>query len=379
MLALIHYGEIGLKGGNRKYFENKLVSNVHKALGENCKGVKMAQARIIAETKGKISAEKVASILSKVYGVEWFAIAQDCEPDIDAIWAVLKGELGRIKGKKFRVETKRGDKSFKMDSMEVSKEIGARIVEATKAPVDLSNPEITVFIEIMRGKALVHFGKIRGLRGLPVGTSGKVLCLMSGGIDSPVAACMMMKRGCEVDYLHIHPFEQNKKVKGTKIDKLVKMLDAYQQREGKLLLVPYAGFYARTGKVESRYELVVFRKYLYSLAERIALEQGYLGIVSGDSLGQVASQTIENIGASSSGLQVPVFRPLISMDKMEIVEAAQKIGTYEESIKQYQDCCSLVAVKNPATKAKREIIDKYYEEMEIEKLIKESLKEMGEL
>lgn len=379
MLALIHYGEIGLKGGNRKYFENKLASNISKALRENCKGVNKSQARIIAETKGRISAAKLEEILGKVYGIEWFAIAQECEADIDSIWGVLKAELPRIKGKKFRVETKRSDKSFPMESMEVSKEIGARIVEATGAPVDLSNPEITVFIEIMRGKALVHFGKIRGLRGLPVGTSGRVLCLMSGGIDSPLAACMMMKRGCEVDFLHIHPFEQNKKVKGTKIEKLVRMLDGYQQREGKLLLVPYTGFYARTGKVEAKYELVVFRKYLYKLAEKIALEKGYLGVVSGDSLGQVASQTIENIGAASSGLAVPVFRPLISMDKMEIVEGAQRIGTYEASIAKYQDCCSLVAVKNPATKAKREIVEKYYEEMEIEKLIKESLKEMGEL
>ncbi|MBD3398389.1 tRNA 4-thiouridine(8) synthase ThiI, partial [Candidatus Micrarchaeota archaeon] len=203
-----------------------------------------------------------------------------------------------------------------------------------------------------------------------------VLCLMSGGIDSPVAALMMMKRGCEVDFLHIHPFEKNGKVKGSKIEKLVRMLDSYQQREGKLLVVPYAGFYARTGEVERRYELVVFRRYLYKLAERVAQEKKYGGIVSGDSLGQVASQTLENIAAAQHGLEVPVFRPLVSMDKMEIVDAAERMGTYGESIKEYQDCCSLVAVKSPVTKAKKHIVEEYYAEMEVGELILES---MGEL
>ena len=186
----------------------------------------------------------------------------------------------------------------------------------------------------------------------------------------------MMKRGCEVDFLHIHPFEKNGKVKGSKIEKLVRMLDSYQQREGKVWVVPYAGFYARTGQVERKYELVVFRRYLYKLAERVALEKKYGGVVSGDSLGQVASQTLENISAAQHGLEVPVFRPLVSMDKMEIVEVAERMGTYAESIKEYQDCCSLVAVKSPVTKAKREIVEEYYGEMGIEELILESLGEL---
>lgn len=373
MIALIHYGEIGLKGKNRRYFEDKLASNVRKVLGKEVM-VKVDEKRIFAE--GKFTENFAKEKLGKVFGIEWFAIAEECAPEVESIWKCVKKDVKRIGGKKFAVRAKRSDKNFPMGSMELSGEIGKRVLDSVDAKVDLKNPEITVFIEIMQKKALVFFEKVRGLRGLPVGVGGRVLCLMSGGIDSPVAAYLLMKRGCEVDFLHVHSFDKNSKVKGSKIVKLVRILDSYQQREGKLLVVPYSGFYARTGDVERRYELVVFRKYLYKLAERVAKEKKYGGIVSGDSLGQVASQTLENIAAAQSGLEIPVFRPLVSMDKMEIVDVAERIGTYRESIKEYQDCCSLVAVKNPVTKARKQIVEKYYGEMKIEELILESMEEL---
>ena len=373
MIALIHYGEIGLKGKNRKYFEDVLASNVRKALGKNAKSL-VRQKRILAE--GDFSGADAREALEKVSGIEWFAVAEECAPALEGIWECVKKGLGKVKGKTFAVRSKRSDKNFPMGSMELDAKIGERVLGEIDAKVDLKNPEITIYLEIMREKALVFFEKIKGQGGLPVGVGGKVLCLMSGGIDSPLAAQMMMRRGCEVDYLHIHPFEKNEKVRGSKIEKLVRILDAFQQREGKLIVVPYAGFYARTGRVERKYELVLFRRYLYKLAEKIALEKGYLGIVSGDSLGQVASQTIENIGAAQHGLEIPVFRPLVSMGKMDIVAAAEKIGTYVESIKEYQDCCSLVSVKSPVTKARKETVDKYYEEMGIGELLRESMGEM---
>ena len=373
MIALIHYGEIGLKGKNRKYFEDVLASNVRKALGKNAKAL-VRQKRIFAE--GSFTRGEAAEQLGKVSGIEWFAVAEECTPTLEGIWGCLEKGLGKVKGKKFAVRSKRSDKDFPMGSMELDAKLGEMVLGEIDAKVNLKNPEITIYVEIMREKALVFFEKVKGQGGLPVGVGGKVLCLMSGGIDSPLAAQMMMRRGCEVDYLHIHPFEKNEKVRGSKIEKLVRILDAFQQREGKLIVVPYAGFYARTGRVERKYELVLFRRYLYKLAERIALEKGYLGIVSGDSLGQVASQTIENIGAAQHGLEIPVFRPLVSMGKMDIVAAAEKIGTYVESIKEYQDCCSLVSVKSPVTKARKETVDKYYEEMGIGELLRESMGEM---
>ncbi len=380
MIALIHYGEIGLKGKNRRHFEEKLASNVRKAFqGKVGATVHIEQKRIFAGFSGKVDEGKVRKALGEVFGIEWFALAEECEPTLVGIWGCVKKNLKKVEGKSFGVKTKRSDKNFPIKSMELSGEIGGRIQVATGAKVDLGNPEVTVHIIVLQKKAFVHFEKIKGLGGLPVGTAGKVLCLMSGGIDSPVAAWLMMKRGCEVDFLHVHPFDKNEKVKGTKIEKLVRILDSYQQREGKILLVPYSGFYARTGEVERRYELVVFRRYLYNLAEKIALEKGYGGIVCGDSLGQVASQTLENISAAQHGLAVPVFRPLISMDKMEIVGVAEKIGTYAESIKEYQDCCSLVSVNNPVTKARKSIVSDYYEKMKGKQLLEESMDELGSL
>ncbi len=376
MIALIHYGEIGLKGGNRRHFEEKLAANVRKALG-NKGEVRIEQKRLFVE--GKLNLKKTREALLKVFGIEWFALAEECEPTVEGIWKCVKKNLKNVEGKTFGVKTKRTDKNFPMKSMELSGEIGGRIHEATGSKVDLGNPEVTVHIIVLQKKAFVHFEKIKGLGGLPVGSAGRVLCLMSGGIDSPVAAWLMMKRGCEVDYLHVHSFEKNEKVKGTKIEKLVKILDSFQQRKANLLLVPYSHFYARTGEVERRYELVVFRKYLYALAEKIAREKDYGGIVSGDSLGQVASQTLENIAAAQHGLEVPVFRPLISMDKMEIVNIAERIGTYLESIKKYQDCCSLVSVSNPVTKAKKSIVADYYEKIKGKHLLEESMDELGSL
>lgn len=376
MLVLIHYGEIGLKGKNRKHFEERLASNIRAALEPVAGGkarVRVLHKRILAE----VSEEKgVEEALLKVFGIEWFAFAIECRPELESIWSVVESGLERFEGRKFAVVTRRGWKGFPMPSMEVSGEIGGRIAERTGAGVDLENPGIKVHINILEKQAYVHFGKIRGLGGLPAGSGGKVLCLMSGGIDSPVAAWSMMKRGCEVDFLHVHPFEKNSMVKGTKIEKLVRILDSYQQRKARLILVPYSGFYARAGRVERRYELVVFRKYLYMLAAKIASTLGYWGVVSGDSLGQVASQTIENIRAAQGALEVPVFRPLISRDKKEIVDIAVRIGTYGESIKEYRDCCSLVSVKNPATRADRKVVAEYFEEMGLAELVD---KEAGEI
>ncbi len=377
MIAIIHYGEIGLKGKNRRHFEEKLAGNVRKALLPAKPNVKIEQKRIIVE--GKFAEKKAKEKLGKVFGIEWFAIAEECRPELESIWKCIKKNLERVEGKTFAVKTRRSDKDFPMKSMELSREIGGRIQEETGAGVDLGNPGATVWILVLQKKAFVYFDKIKGRGGLPVGAAGKVLCLMSGGIDSPVAALLMMKRGCEVDFLHVHPFEKNAEIKESKIEKLVRKLDSYQQRKGKLVVVPYAGFYSRTGGVERKYELVVFRRYLYKLAEKLAVERGYGGIVSGDSLGQVASQTLENISAAQHGLEIPVFRPLVSMDKMEIVGIAEDMGTYEESIKEYRDCCSLVAVKSPVTKAKREMVEKYYGEMEGEKLVLESIMEMEEI
>ncbi len=363
MLVLAQYGEIGIKGKNRRTFENILIRNIRRALGEKLKDAELRESRVFLEVSG--GEKEIRKALLTVFGIEWFAFAYECRKTPDEIWKLV--QKAKMKGKKIAVETKRVDKSFPMKSQELSAEIGARIVKKYGCKVDLENPEVKVSIIIARN-AYVYFEKIRGLGGLPVGSSGKVLCLLSGGIDSPVAAWMLMKRGCRVDFLHIYPFEKWDAKKGKKIMELIGRLEDYEGKS-ELLTIPYADFYAETGNISPGYELVVFRRYMYKLAERIAQEKGYGAIVSGDSLGQVASQTLENIGASQWGLSVPVFRPLIGMDKNEIIGLAEKIGTYEISIKPYKDCCSLVAISNPATRAKKEEVERFAGLVGLDKLV----------
>ncbi len=372
MLVLVHYGEIGIKGKNRRNFEKLLLKNIERALGERFVRGEIRESRLFVEAKGEEKA--VRGALLKVFGIEWFAFAHECRKDVGEIWREV--QKGKLNGKKIAVETKRVDKSFPLKSQELNAEIGKRIVEKFGCRVDLENPDVRVGIIIGRN-AYVHFGKVRGLGGLPVGSSGKVLCLLSGGIDSPAAAWMMMKRGCMVDFLHIYPFEKWDSKKGRKMVRLAGKLKEYGGG-CRLLLVPYSHFYAETGNVSPQYELVLFRRYLYKLAERVALEKGYGGIVSGDSLGQVASQTLENIGAAQYGLEVPVFRPLVGMDKMEIVALAEKVGTYRVSLEEYKDCCSLVAVSNPITKARKREVERFAGRIGLEKIVEKGLRALSE-
>lgn len=372
MLVLAQYGEIGIKGKNRPGFEKLLLSNIREAIGSMLTSAKVRDSRVLLEVDG--DAEEIRSRLTKVFGIEWFAFAKECRKDVDEIWETVAGE--NLAGKSIAVETKRVDKSFPMKSQELSSEIGARIVKKFGCKVDLVNADVKISIIIGRN-AYIYTEKIKGLGGLPVGSSGKVLCLLSGGIDSPVAAWMMMKRGCLVDFLHVHPFEEWDGEKGEKISAIVRKIAEYGGRP-RLYVVPYSDFYTQTGKVRPEYELVLFRRYLYKLAERVALEKGYWGIVSGDSLGQVASQTLENIGAAQAGLQVPVFRPLVAMDKKEIVALAEKIGTYVLSIQPYKDCCSLVAISNPLTKAKKDEVDRIAGEIGMDKIVEMSFRSMSE-
>ena len=368
MLILAHYGEIGLKGKNRGVFERILLENVRRALGKECKKAEIREKRILVEAKSR----KALEGMEHVFGIEWFAEAERVEPGVKEIWGVVKKHGKEFRGKKIRVDAKRSDKGFPLTSMQVNERIGERMVKGLGCGVDLGNPEATVHAEIGKDDAFVYFEKVRGRGGLPVGSSGKVLCLFSGGIDSPVAAWMMMKRGCRVDFLHVHPFEKGAEVKGTKIEKIVKRLNEFQGAS-RILLIPYEEFYKCSFKLGKGYELVVFRRFLYKLAEMVAKDNGYKAVVSGDSLGQVASQTLENLIAAEWGMEVPVFRPLIGLDKMEIVGLSKKAGLYELSLGKYKDCCSLVAVKSPVTKAKREEVERLLGLMGKGELLKKSI------
>ncbi len=363
------YGEIALKGENRADFERMLIRNIKKALeGEEYEKIELTQMRILIYLGPDAHAERIAQKLKAVFGIDWFGVGIQCERDVEAIKRTVAEHMGNDISKTIKVETNRADKRFKLTSMEVDREVGTVLYEAG-FKISLKNPQRTVYVEILNESANVFFDKVKGAGGLPVGTSGKVLCLMSGGIDSPVAAWSMMKRGCIVDYLHIHPFGKNESVEESKIPKIIDVLDTYSQRKSKLFLVPHGEFYKKTFSMNTRSELVLFRRFILRLANEIAKKEGYLGIVTGDNIAQVASQTLENLYATNTASELPVYRPLLTYNKSEIIENARAIGTYELSLQEYKDCCSLVAMKHPTTRAKKEEVESIEKEIEIEGVV----------
>ena len=368
MHILVHYSEIGLKGKNRAFFEKKLVKNIKKIL----KGiVKREFGRIIIKTDEKW--EEVKKKLSKVFGIAWFANCLIVKSEKDAI---IKKALEIAKKfediKSVKVCVKRANKKFPLTSLELAKLIGKEL-KKMNFEIKMKNPDKKIFIEISN-QTYIFTEKYAGLRGLPVGTSGKVLCLLSGGIDSAVAAWLMLKRGCEVDYLHFHALEKNEKVLKSKIVELIKILNKFAQRKSKLFVLPYHNFELATIGV-GRYELVLFRRFMNKIAEKIAGSE-YKAIVTGESLAQVASQTLDNLFSISKDIRIPIFRPLIGFDKEEIINLAKKIGTYEISIKPYKDCCSLIQ-KHPTTKAKFEKVKKFEQVINLEKIVDETLENLS--
>jgi thiamine biosynthesis protein ThiI len=273
------------------------------------------------------------------------------------------------------VETKRSDKTFPLKSQQINEKVGAALVKAG-CTVDLENPERTIFIDVLESEALISFEKIKGPGGLPVGSSGRMISLLSGGIDSPVSSWLMMKRGCEVDFLHLHQFPDNKDVGKSKMVRILRTLREYSPKKLRMFAVPYTEFYKKTLSMEPRNELVVFRRFIIHLANRLAKEHGYHGIITGDSIGQVASQTAENLLATDEASQLPVYRPLIGFNKQEIVDLAMKIGTYEASIEPYKDCCSLVAHKSPCTRVPLCIAKRMEDEIRIDEVVERSLKQI---
>lgn len=361
---LVHYGELALKGKNRRIFENRLIENIKKACGGR---IRRLEGRIVVE-----GAEP--ECLKNVFGISWFAPSVRVEKDVSAIKNVLlKMKGGRVESaKSFGVFVKRADKSFPYSSLEIAKILGDEILKKYRLRVDLNTPELPIYVEIA-DEAFIYFEKYSGLGGLPVGISGRVLSLLSGGIDSPVASYMMMKRGCHVDYVHFHTFPANKRVLETKIIDILKVLNRYGH-ESRIYLAPYHPF--QLAMLEkgfgSGYELVLFRRFMVRVVEKIAERNNYLALITGDSLGQVASQTLENLKAVKMDASAPILQPLISFDKDEIIAVAREIGSYDLSIKPYKDCCSLIAT-TPRTKAKVQHIRDLERKLDIKNVVAKTL------
>lgn len=348
---LVHYGELALKGRNRPRFEQALAENIRRALAVFGRfTVKRMPGYMIVETTDEVSEAQVEQRLTRVFGIVYFAPIEVAPQEMDAITETALRLAHEVvePTKTFKVETRRADKSFPVQSPEVSRRIGAEIVDEIGAPVDLTSPQATVYIQIYQDGVYLFNRRIEGPGGLPVGISGKVMVLLSGGIDSPVAAHMMLKRGCDVDFVHFHMLRRNQTICDNKVIELARRVVRPHRLSTTVHMLPAHPFQLAVLEQVSDVELVVFRRFILRAAARLAQEHGALALITGDNLGQVASQTLKNIYVTGHAVEMPVLRPLIAFDKEEIIHVAKAIETYKLSIQPYQDVCSIRA-QHPAT------------------------------
>jgi thiamine biosynthesis protein ThiI len=291
------------------------------------------------------------------------------------IATAILDDLGDRQCASFRVSVRRADKRFPMTSPQVEREVGGRIKEARGWRVDLSHPELVIHVEMLSNEAFYFFGKERGPGGLPTGTAGRVACLMSGGIDSPVAAHRMMKRGCAVTFIHFHSYPILSRASQEKARELVQLLTTWQQRS-RLYLIAFGEIQQQVVlSVPGPMRVVVYRRLMLRIAERIARARGAQALVTGDVVGQVASQTLENLAVVGHVATLPLFRPLIGMDKDEIVAEAQRLGTYPISIIPDQDCCTLFTPRNPLTRARLAEIEAAEQALAIDDIIEGAVRD----
>jgi tRNA uracil 4-sulfurtransferase len=352
--VIVHYQEIALKGRNRPWFVARLVRNIREAVADqDVADVRALMGRIEVVLGPEAAWPAVRDRLSRVFGVGNFARAGRAPLDVDRIAREILRDLDPSDPASFRVSVKRADKRFPMTSPQLEREIGGRIKEARGWHVNLGRPELTIHVEMLTDEAFYSFGKERGAGGLPVGVSGRVACLLSGGIDSPVAAWRMMRRGCRVVFVHFHSYPILSRASQEKARELVQILTQYQYRS-RLFLVPFGEIQQRVVlAVPPPLRVVIYRRLMMRIAEAIGRRAGAMALVTGEVVGQVASQTVENLTSIDEVASQPVLRPLIGMDKDEITEQAQRLGTYPVSIIPDQDCCTLFTPRHPATKARR--------------------------
>jgi thiamine biosynthesis protein ThiI len=350
--VLVHYHEIALKRGNRPAFVHRLVDNVGRALrGTGVKRVRSVPGRIVVSLGPHADWAEISRRLQHVPGIANYSLSWRAERDIDAITSrVLEAIDGRA-FTTFAVRTKRADKSFHLPSPEINRIVGSAVQARSHAAVDLNAPQLTITIEVVRREAFVALERLPGPGGLPVGSSGMVLALLSGGIDSPVAAWRMMRRGCEVAFIHFHGAPYQDRTSRDKATEVVRLL-TQRQFQSRLHLVAFGEIQREiVTQVPRPYRVVLYRRMMLRIAETVATTIGASALVTGESLGQVASQTLSNLTVTEEATALPVLRPLIGMDKAEISAQAQAIGTFEISIQPDQDCCQLFVPRHPATRS----------------------------
>jgi tRNA uracil 4-sulfurtransferase len=371
-----HYHEIGLKGSNRAFFENRLLENIRKALaGVPAGPVRRLSGRILLEMTEDSPAEIIGARLQKVFGLVYASPAWISTQDFDQLqenlWALVRDREFET----FKIHARRAGKEYPLNSQQLNERLGALIQGKTGKRVRLENPDLTCHVDLVQRYAFLYFDRLRGVGGLPVTSSGKVVVLLSGGIDSPVAAYRIMKRGCRAVFVHFHSYPHTTLESQEKVRQLVRILDQYQYGST-LYLVPFAEAQRQiVAYTPPETRVILYRRLMVKIAERVAAREHALALVTGDSIGQVASQTLENLSVIGQATRMSVLRPLVGDDKEEIIQWSRQIGTMELSITPETDCCSLFIPRHPETRADLSDIERSEQKLDVERLVEDALKD----
>ncbi|SDH31895.1 thiamine biosynthesis protein ThiI [Alteribacillus persepolensis] len=373
---LIRYGELALKGKNRKDFENKLKENIQFAIREHrtCK-VKRTYGRMFIELHDE-NPNDVLEKLKHIFGISSFSLAMKTENDVEAIKeGALQAFLQREgNNRTFKVSARRSYKPFPIRSQDLNQHVGAHILRNTEnVTVDVHNPDVEVVVEVREQGTYITCGRIDGAGGLPVGTAGKVALMLSGGIDSPVAGYLAMKRGAEIEAVHFHSPPYTNERARKKVEDLTNILTKFGGSI-RLHIVPFTELQkAIHAHIPSSYSMTIMRRMMLRITERIAQKQDAKAVVNGESLGQVASQTLESMHTINEVTNIPILRPLVTMDKQEVVEVSEQIGTYDISVLPYEDCCTIFLPSDSVTKPRRDKAVRFEEAFDFEPYINEAV------
>ena len=376
--VLCHYSEIGLKGKNRRFFEDRLRQNILKTLKIRCpdsaESVKRYHGRLVIELKQESAdLDSIENALKDVPGLAYFAPAFESKQELNTLKEDAHALLSDSEFESFRITARRANSNIPLKVKTVNEEVGTHIVETMKKKVNLTQPGANCYIDMFEDRAFVYPERIPGPGGLPVGVSGKVVAMLSGGIDSPVAAYLAMKRGATVVFVHFHSVPYTTPASIEKVREMITTLNRFQMRS-KLYLVELAPIQKQImTETEARYRVLIYRRFMLRIAEQIAREVDAHALITGDSLGQVASQTLVNMEAVGRVTNMSILRPLIGFDKQEIIDKARDIGTYDISIQPDQDCCSLFVPDHPATKARPEQLERQEVLLDVDKLVETGL------
>ena len=379
-VIIIRFGEIFLKGKNRDYFESLLIKNIKTALSEYKFEFRRSQGRYFVENYNIADEAEIVDCIKKVLGVYSVSVAAKVKTDFENGFKTIK-EIAveaakKQKCKTFRVTVKRADKRIPMTSTEIAADIGGAVLENTSLKVNLHEFDFEINVDIREdGNAFVYFGVELAVGGLPVGSSDRGMLLLSGGIDSPVAAYMMAKRGMKLVAVHFSSPPYTSDLAKEKVVTLRNIANKYCTPI-KLFVVPFTDIQLQIHeKCPSEFMITIMRRIMMRIAERLAERHDCKALVTGESLGQVASQTISSINCTNSVVKMPVLRPLIGLDKEEIMQIAKRIGTFETSILPYEDCCTVFLPKNPATKPKLDVVEKAEAVLNVDELVEKAIAE----